>query len=67
MFRWGVLLKLYRMTRRRWTRYKHRMGSVVCSTCELVIKIGEMVVSHEHNNGNKLRHLPCAEKVGIWP
>ena len=59
------MLKVYRMTRRIFTRFSKKPKLLQCYDCEEKFDVGSFVVSVTYSNSCKLRCPDCAKKYGV--
>ena len=61
------MLRVYRMTRRIFTRFSKKPKLLRCYDCEEKFDVGSFVVSVTYSNSCKLRCPDCAKKYGVMP
>jgi len=61
------MLKVYRITRRIYTRISKKLKLLQCYDCAKRFGVGSLVVSITYSNSCKLRCSSCAVRYGIVP
>jgi len=61
------MLKVYRITKRIFTRFSRNPRLLQCYDCAEKFSIGSLVVSITYSNSCKLRCSNCAARYGIVP
>jgi len=61
------MLKVYRITKRIFTRFSRNPRLLKCYDCAEEFSVGSLVVSITYSNSCKLRCSNCATRYGIVP
>jgi hypothetical protein len=61
------MLKVYRITKRIFTRFSRNPRLLKCYDCAEKFSVGSLVVSITYSNSCKLRCSNCAARYGIVP